>query len=57
MGSIVGVGTSAMDESEARALVNVNNIFDGTIFQGVWEDFDYESEDDAMIQFGVGGPA
>jgi hypothetical protein len=57
MGFIDGVGTSAMDEPKAKALVNVFNLYEGTV-DGVWTiDEEYESEDDVMVQFGVGGPA
>lgn len=53
---IDGVGTSAMNEPKAKALVNVSDLFDGTIYGG-WVNDEYESEDDVMVQFGVGGPA
>ena len=46
----------AMNEPKAKALVNVSDLFDGTIYGG-WVNDEYESEDDVMVQFGVGGPA
>lgn len=57
MGFIDGASPSAMNEPKTKALVNVTNLFDDTIFTGVWVEEDYESEDDVMVQFGVGGPA
>jgi len=57
MGFIDGASPSAMNEPKAKALVNVNSLFDGTIYNGGWSEEDYESEDDVMVQFGVGGPA
>lgn len=56
MGFIDGVGTSAMNEPKAKALVNVFDLYEGTI-DGAWVQDEFESEDDVMVQFGVGGPA
>tara|TARA_B110000259_G_C13829075_1_gene327873 strand:+ start:226 stop:396 length:171 start_codon:yes stop_codon:yes gene_type:complete len=56
MGFIDGACPSAMDEPKAKALVNVLDLYNDTIFSVVL-DGNYESEDDVMVQFGVGGPA
>lgn len=56
MGFIDGASPSAMDEPKAKALVNVLDLYNDTIFSVVL-DGNYESEDDVMVQFGVGGPA
>ena len=53
---IDGASPSAMDEPKAKALVNVLDLYNDTIFSVVL-DGNYESEDDVMVQFGVGGPA
>jgi hypothetical protein len=56
MGFIDGACPSAMDEPKAKALVNVFDIYNDSIFSVVLDE-NYESEDDVMVQFGVGGPA
>jgi len=56
MGFIDGASPSAMDEPKAKALVNVLDLYGDTIFSVSLDEY-YESEDDVMVQFGVGGPA
>ena len=53
---IDGVCSSAMNEPKAKALVNVLDLYNDAIFSVIL-DGNYESEDDVMVQFGVGGPA
>ena len=56
MGFIDGACPSAMNEPKAKALVNVFDLYNDTIFSVILNR-NYESEDDVMVQFGVGGPA
>lgn len=56
MGFIDGACPSAMDEPKAKALVNVVDLYHSSVFSSIL-DGNYESEDDVMVQFGVGGPA
>ena len=57
MESINEVSLSSLNDPRKEELLNNSKLIDNTI-GGIWEEMNYyESEDDDLVLFGVGGPA